>query len=123
MIELVRDYFVPLLTGAIGFAIWFHKYRRRIRWREVRARTKGGAVFYAGTSRGREFRIEFSSTADPSVPWFFLRENERILGRGSISELMEIAERVIRVKRGQRNAASHVARWFARNVSDGEEAL
>ncbi|MCY4431022.1 MAG: hypothetical protein OXC11_11615 [Rhodospirillales bacterium] len=110
MIDFVKGYLVPLLPGAVGFVIWFRRYRRRIRWRQVggERQTRGGKR-YEGTCKGRTFSIKYGKETDSSTPWYLLEEGDQIIGRGSISELMEIAERVSRVKRGG---------WTARSISE-----
>jgi len=100
--ELVKDFIIPLAPLVVGLLIWFREYRRRIRWNEIGSGENRKPSF-VGTSKGRKFLIEFGSKAETSVPWYFLREKERILGRGSIAELMEIAERVNRVRGSTRH--------------------
>ena len=118
--DLLKEIIVPLVPGVAGFLIWFYKYRRRIRWRQLGgAKQTRGENRYEGRSKGRIFSIQYGKETDPSLPWYLLKEGDQIIGRGSISELMEIAERVNRAKRGGW-AAQPVSEALERAATDGD---
>lgn len=94
----MTDAILSLVTPLAGFIFWYWKYRRRVRWTEVEVRWSRGEPWYVGKSRRRRFTIVCGENADASIPWFVLKEDERRLARGSIAELMDVAERVNRTR-------------------------